>query len=98
MVLRQSDVGKTYTYKVTEVQAAADGYTYDTTEYTVTVMAWDDLQKAALTVTTEVAGPEGIKTYVYGADPSAAARAPQWFPSPTRMPPPPITRAAPPLR
>lgn len=72
VVLRQSDVGKTYTYKVTEVQAAADGYTYDTTEYTVTVMAWDDPQKAALTVTTEVAGPEGIKTYVYGADPSAA--------------------------
>lgn len=72
VVLRQSDVGKTYTYKVVEVQAAADGYTYDTTEYTVTVMAWDDPQKAALTVTTEVAGPEGIKTYVYGADPSAA--------------------------
>ncbi len=29
VVLRQSDVGKTYTYKVVEVQAAADGYTYD---------------------------------------------------------------------
>lgn len=72
VVLRQSDVGKTYTYKVVEVQVAADGYTYDTTEYTVTVMAWDDPQKAALTVTTEVAGPEGVKTYVYGADPSAA--------------------------
>lgn len=76
VVLRQSDVGKTYTYKVVEVQAAADGYTYDTTEYTVTVMAWDDPQKAALTVTTEVAGPEGIKTYVYGADPSAAGTGP----------------------
>lgn len=72
VVLRQSDVGKTYTYKVVEVQVAADGYTYDTTEYTVTVMAWDDPQKAALTVITEVAGPEGVKTYVYGADPSAA--------------------------
>ena len=80
VVLRQSDVGKTYTYKVTEVQAAADGYTYDTTEYTVTVMAWDDLQKAALTVTTEVAGPEGIKTYVYGADPSAAGTGPAVVP------------------
>ena len=65
VVLRQSDVGKTYTYKVVEVQAAADGYTYDTTEYAVTVMAWDDPQKAALTVTTEVAGPEGTKTYVF---------------------------------
>lgn len=80
VVLRQSDVGKTYTYKVTEVQAAADGYTYDTTEYTVTVMAWDDPQKAALTVTTEVAGPEGIKTYVYGADLSAAGTGPAVVP------------------
>lgn len=73
VVLRQSDVGKTYTYKVVEVVGEkVNGYTYDTTEYTVTVMAWDDPQKAALTVTTEVAGPEGVKTYVYGADPSAA--------------------------
>lgn len=80
VVLRQSDVGKTYTYKVVEVQAAADGYTYDTTEYTVTVAVWDDPQKAALTVTTEVAGPEGIKTYVYGADPSAAGTGPAVVP------------------
>ena len=72
VVLSQSDVGKPYTYKVAEVQATADGYTYDTTEYAVTVMVWDNPEKAALTVTTEVAGPKGIKTYVYGADPSAA--------------------------
>ena len=70
VVLSQSDVGKPYTYKVAEVQATAHGYTYDTTEYTVTVMVWDNPEKAALTVTTEVAGPEDIKTYVYGADPS----------------------------
>lgn len=80
VVLRQSDVGKTYTYKVTEVQAAADGYTYDTTEYTVTVAVWDNPEKAALTVTTEVAGPKGIKTYVYGADPSAAGTGPTVVP------------------
>ncbi len=80
VVLRQSDVGKTYTYKVVEVQAAADGYTYDTTEYTVTVAVWDNPEKAALTVTTEVAGPEGIKTYVYGADPSAAGTGPAVVP------------------
>lgn len=80
MVLRQSDVGKTYTYKVVEVQAAADGYTYDTTEYTVTVAVWDNPEKAALTVTTEVAGPEGIKTYVYGADSSAAGTGPAVVP------------------
>ena len=79
-VLRQSDVGKTYTYKVVEVQAAADGYTYDTTEYTVTVAVLDNPEKAALTVTTEVAGPEGIKTYVYGADPSAAGTGPAVVP------------------
>ncbi len=80
VVLRQSDVGKTYTYKVVEVQAAADGYTYDTTEYTVTVAVWDNPEKAALTVTTEVAGPEGVKTYVYGADPSAAGTGPAVVP------------------
>lgn len=80
VVLRQSDVGKTYTYKVVEVQAAADGYTYDTAEYTVTVAVWDNPEKAALTVTTEVAGPEGIKTYVYGADPSAAGTGPAVVP------------------
>lgn len=70
VVLSQSDVGKPYTYKVAEVQATAHGYTYDTTEYTVTVMVWDNPEKAALTVTTEVAGPKGIETYVYGVDPS----------------------------
>jgi len=81
VVLRQSDVGKTYTYKVVEVVGEkVNGYTYDTTEYTVTVMAWDDPQKAALTVTTEVTGPEGIKTYVYGADPSAAGTGPAVVP------------------
>lgn len=74
VVLRQNDVGKTYTYKVVEVQATADGYTYDTTEYTVTVTVEDNPQQAALTVKTVVAGgPDGAKTYVYGADPSAAS-------------------------
>ena len=80
VVLSQSDVGKPYTYKVAEVQATADGYTYDTTEYTVTVMVWDNPEKAALTVTTEVAGPKDIKTYVYGADPSAAGTGPAVVP------------------
>ena len=80
-VLRQSDVGKTYTYKVVEVVGdKVNGYSYDTTEYTVTVMVWDNPEKAALTVTTEVAGPEDIKTYVYGADPSAAGTGPAVVP------------------
>lgn len=80
VVLRQSDVGKTYTYKVVEVQVAANGYTYDTTEYTVTVTVEDNPQQAALTVKTVVAGPEGTKTYVYGADPSAAGTGPAVVP------------------
>lgn len=81
VVLRQSDVGKTYTYKVVEVVGdKVNGYSYDTTEYTVTVMVWDNPEKAALTVTTEVAGPEDIKTYVYGADPSAAGTGPAVVP------------------
>ena len=74
VVLRQNDVGKTYTYKVVEVVGEkVNGYTYDTTEYTVTVTVEDNPQQAALTVKTVVAGgPDGTKTYVYGADPSAA--------------------------
>lgn len=82
VVLRQSDVGKTYTYKVVEVVGEkVTGYTYDTTEYTVTVMVWDNPEKAALTVKTVVAGgPDGDKTYVYGADPSAAGTGPAVVP------------------
>lgn len=82
VVLRQSDVGKTYTYKVVEVVGdKVNGYTYDTTEYTVTVTVEDNPEKAALTVKTVVAGgPEGTKTYVYGADPSAAGTGPAVVP------------------
>ena len=82
VVLRQSDVGKTYTYKVVEVVGEkVAGYTYDTTEYTVTVTVEDNPEKAALTVKTVVAGgPEGTKTYVYGADPSAAGTGPAVVP------------------
>lgn len=80
-VLRQSDVGKTYTYKVVEVVGEkVNGYTYDTTEYTVTVTVEDNPEKAALTVKTVVAGPKGDKTYVYGADPSAAGTGPAVVP------------------
>ena len=82
VVLRQSDVGKTYTYKVVEVVGEkVNGYTYDTTEYTVTVTVEDNPEQAALTVKTVVAGgPEGTKTYVYGADPSAAGTGPAVVP------------------
>ena len=82
VILRQSDVGKTYTYKVVEVVGEkVNGYTYDTTEYTVTVTVEDNPEKAALTVKTVVAGgPDGDKTYVYGADPSAAGTGPAVVP------------------
>ena len=82
VVLRQNDVGKTYTYKVVEaVGEKVTGYTYDTTEYTVTVTVEDNPQQAALTVKTVVAGgPDGTKTYVYGADPSAAGTGPAVVP------------------
>ena len=82
VVLRQSDVGKTYTYKVVEaVGEKVNGYTYDTTEYTVTVTVEDNPEQAALTVKTVVAGgPDGTKTYVYGADPSAAGAGPAVVP------------------
>lgn len=81
VVLRQSDVGKKYTYKVVEVVGEkVNGYTYDTTEYTVTVTVEDNPEKAALTVKTVVAGPKGDKTYVYGADPSAAGAGPAVVP------------------
>lgn len=82
VVLRQSDVGKTYTYKVVEVVGEkVNGYTYDMTEYTVTVTVEDNPEKAALTVKTVVAGgPDGDKTYVYGADPSAAGTGPAVVP------------------
>lgn len=82
VVLRQNDVGKTYTYKVVEaVGEKVTGYTYDTTEYTVTVTIEDNPQQAALTVKTVVAGgPDGAKTYVYGADPSAASTGPAVVP------------------
>lgn len=82
VVLRQSDVGKTYTYKVVEaVGEKVNGYTYDMTEYTVTVTVEDNPEKAALTVKTVVAGgPDGDKTYVYGADSSAAGTGPAVVP------------------
>ena len=82
VVLRQSNVGKTYTYKVVEVVGEkVNGYTYDTTEYTVTVTVEDNPEKAALTVKTVVAGgPDGDKTYVYGADQSAAGTGPAVVP------------------
>lgn len=46
----EADAGKTYTYTVSEVNAGADGYTYDGSIYTITVEVIDD-GKGGLTAT-----------------------------------------------
>lgn len=70
VVFTQSDVGKTYTYEVAEVNEGAAGYTYDDTAYTVTIaVTISDTGK--LTVTTTVTGGESAGTYVYTSDSSA---------------------------
>lgn len=70
VVFTQSNVGKTYTYKVAEVNEGAAGYTYDDAAYTVTIaVTISDTGK--LTVTTTVTGGESAGTYVYTSDSSA---------------------------
>ena len=67
VVFTQSDVGKTYTYKVAEVNGGEAGYTYDGTVYTVTIkVTISDTGK--LTVTTTVTGGESAGTYVCTSD------------------------------
>lgn len=67
VVFTQSDAGKTYTYKVAEVNGGEAGYTYDGTVYTVTIkVAISDTGK--LTVTTTVTGGESAGTYVCTSD------------------------------
>ena len=70
VVFTQSDAGKTYTYKVAEVNGGEAGYTYDGTVYTVTIaVTISDAGK--LTVTTTVTGGESAETYVCTSDSSA---------------------------
>lgn len=67
VVFTQSDAGKTYTYKVAEVNGGEAGYTYDGTVYTVTIkVTISDAGK--LTVTTTVTGGESAGTYVCTSD------------------------------
>lgn len=67
VVFTQSDAGKTYTYKVAEVNGGEAGYTYDGTVYTVTIkVTISDTGK--LTVTTTVTGGESAGTYVCTSD------------------------------
>ncbi len=77
VVLTQRDAGKTYSYKVVEQGTAPSGYTYDTTERTVTITVEGDPANGTLKATTVVSvpgDPEHSKTYVYSSN---AATPPQ---------------------
>ena len=72
----QEDVGKVYSYIITEANGGLRGVTYDATEYTVTITTEDDPATATLKVTTRTASTtEPDKTYVYAAGTDAAPAA-----------------------
>lgn len=76
----QEDVGKVYSYTITEKGGDLGGVTYDATSYSVVITTADDVSTAKLTVTTHVTSTSGIHnidntyTYVAGSDASAAAK------------------------
>ncbi len=72
----QEDVGKIYSYTITEVNNRRNGVTYDATEYTVTITTEDNPVTATLKVTTYIKSTSGPdKTYVYAAGTDAAPAA-----------------------
>lgn len=76
-VITQGDARQeAYTYKVAEQGTAPGGYTYDTTERTVSITVAGDPAKGTLTATTVVSGgPEGSKTYVYSSNATGSQEA-----------------------
>lgn len=76
-VITQGDARQeAYTYKVAEQGTASGGYTYDTTERTVSITVAGDPTKGTLTATTVVSGgPEGSKTYVYSSNATGSQEA-----------------------
>ena len=73
----QEDVGKVYSYTITEKGGDLGGVTYDATSYIVTITTADEASTATLTVTTHITSASGIdKTYTYvaGSDVNAAAK------------------------
>lgn len=73
----QEDVGKTYSYTITEANGGLGGVKYDATTYNVTITTADDPATATLTVTTHVtstSGPDKTYVYVAGSDAVAAAK------------------------
>ena len=73
----QEDVGKVYSYTITEKGGNLGGVSYDATSYNVEITTADDASTAKLTVTTRVTSTSGIDntyTYVAGSDANAAAK------------------------
>ena len=73
----QEDVGKVYSYTITEKGGNLSGVAYDATSYNVKITTADDASNARLTVTTRVTSTSGIDntyTYVAGSDANAAAK------------------------
>ncbi|WP_307975560.1 Spy0128 family protein [uncultured Parolsenella sp.] len=73
----QEDVGKVYSYTITEKGGNLGGVSYDATSYNVEITTADDASTARLMVTTHVTSTSGIDntyTYVAGSDANAAAK------------------------
>lgn len=73
----QEDVGKVYSYTITEKGGNLGGVRYDATSYNVVITTADDASTARLTVTTHVTSTSGVDntyTYVAGSDANAAAK------------------------
>lgn len=73
----QEDVGKVYSYTITEKGGNLGGVRYDGTSYNVEIRTTDDASNARLTVTTHVKSTSGIDntyTYVAGSDANTAAK------------------------
>lgn len=71
----QFDAGKTFTYTVSELGDAGNGYTFDKVDRTVTISVSDDPATATLTATTMVSGGPDAATYTYKTGDSPAADA-----------------------
>lgn len=69
----QLDAGKTFTYTVSELGDAGNGYTFDKVDRTVTISVSDDPAAATLTATTTVSGGPDAATYTYKTGDSPAA-------------------------
>lgn len=69
----QFDAGKTFTYTVSELGDAGNGYTFDRVDRTVTISVSDDPATATLTATTTVSGGPDAATYTYKTGDSPAA-------------------------